>query len=140
MRVVLDTNILVSALLFANGRLAWLRGAWQSGAVVPVVCPASAEELLRVLAYPKFRLTDPEREELLADILPYAEVFPAPENDPAVPECRDPADRIFLQLARGAKVSFLVTGDADLLVLAPDFSPPIVTAEQLLAVLEARHP
>ena len=73
LRVVLDTNVLVSALLFSTGRLAWLREAWQQGAVVPLLGRETAEELLRVLRYPKFRLSRQEREELLADLLPYCE-------------------------------------------------------------------
>lgn len=52
-RVVLDTNCVVSALLFSRGRLAWLRRAWQSGRVVPLVSRGTATKLIRVLAYPK---------------------------------------------------------------------------------------
>jgi hypothetical protein len=73
-RVVLDTNVVLSALLFPSGRLAWLREAWQVGRVVPVVCRETTAELLSALAYPKFRLSVEEREELLADFLPYVEV------------------------------------------------------------------
>ena len=56
-RAVCDTNTVVSALLFQQGRLSWLRGAWSAGTVVPLVCRETVEELLRVLAYPKFGLT-----------------------------------------------------------------------------------
>jgi predicted nucleic acid-binding protein len=59
-RAVFDTNVVVSALVFGR-RLAWLRQAWASGQVVPLLCRPTAEELLRVLAYPKFRLTPAER-------------------------------------------------------------------------------
>jgi len=73
LRVVLDTNTIVSALLFRNGRLSWLRRAWQFGDQVPLVCNGSISELLRVLSYPKFRLGEPEIRDLLGDFLPYAE-------------------------------------------------------------------
>jgi predicted nucleic acid-binding protein len=53
-RVVLDTNTVLSALLFVNGRLVPLRAAWQSGELTPLLCAQTVEELLRVLAYPKF--------------------------------------------------------------------------------------
>lgn len=56
-RVVLDTNIVLSALLFNTGRLTWVRHAWQRQQVQPLVCTATVNELLRVLAYPKFKLT-----------------------------------------------------------------------------------
>ena len=59
-RVVLDTNVLVSALLFEGGRLAWIRQSWQSGRIQPVLAEPTARELLRVLAYPKFQLTHAE--------------------------------------------------------------------------------
>ena len=65
-RVVLDTNTILSALLFEHGRLVPLRNAWQAGALTPLLCTPTVEELLRVLAYPKFRLAPADREELLA--------------------------------------------------------------------------
>ena len=72
-RVVLHTNTLVSALIF-RGRLSWLREAWQSGQIRPLLCHATATELLRVLAYPKFRLNEDEINDLLADLLPATEI------------------------------------------------------------------
>ena len=50
LRVVHDTNVAVSALLFRAGSFAWLRGAWSAGTVVPLVCSATLAELVRVLA------------------------------------------------------------------------------------------
>jgi putative PIN family toxin of toxin-antitoxin system len=116
---VLDTNVLVSALLFRSGRLSWLRQAWQTMALRPVMAKPTTEELLRVLAYPKFRLSAADVEALLEELLPWVEVFAAPI--PSVVKrwtVRDPKDQIFLDLALGAGVDLLVTGDADLLVLS----------------------
>lgn len=96
-----------------------------------MVCHETAAELSRVLAYPKFRLTAEDREELLADFLPWVETATLPDNPPDIPDCRDPQDRMFLSLARVAMVDALVTGDADLLVLRADFQPPILTADEL---------
>lgn len=117
-RVVLDTNTVLSALLFTQGRLVPLRTAWQSGVLTPLLCTRTVEELLRVLAYPKFKLTPAEREEMLADYLPFAEVVSSWEKNPAVPACRDEHDRIFLELASVGGAEWLVTGDEDLLSLA----------------------
>jgi putative PIN family toxin of toxin-antitoxin system len=134
LRVVCDTNTVVSALLFNQGRLAWLRAAWQEGSVIPLVCQATAAELLRVLAYPKFRLSREDQEELLGDFLPYAEVVVL-EEAADLPSCRDPHDLVFLQLARCAKADALVTGDEDLLVLREAFTISIRTPAELCAML-----
>jgi putative PIN family toxin of toxin-antitoxin system len=115
---MLDTNVVLSALVFASGPTARLRLAWQAGHCLPLVSRATAAELLRVLAYPKFKLGTAEREELLADYLPYAEVVTVPEPPPATPDCRDPHDLPFLHLALAGRAQTLITGDQDLLVLA----------------------
>ena len=128
-RVVLDTNTLVSALLFQQGRLAWLKTAWTTGLLVPVVSKATAAELLRLLAYPKFQLSRDEQHALLAEYLPYAETVPAIPVDLDLPRCKDSADQKFLELAHAACVEALVTGDGDLLDLAAVFSVPILTPE-----------
>jgi hypothetical protein len=59
MRVIFDTNAIVSALLF-RGAATWLVEHWQSGEVTPMVSRETARELLRVLAYPKFGLPPPK--------------------------------------------------------------------------------
>jgi putative PIN family toxin of toxin-antitoxin system len=135
-RVVLDTNLVLSALVFANGRLAALRHAWQGGHCVPLVCRATAAELIRVLAYPKFRLNDEAQQELLADYLPWCVTVRMPDLPPATPDCRDPFDQPFLQLAIAGKADFLVSGDQDVLSLAGQLKCPIVTAGQFLDTLK----
>lgn len=122
-RVVLDTNVVLSALMFPGGATAQLRRAWQSGRVLPLVSTATAHELVRVLAYPKFRLGADEQQELLADYLPWTEVVAVPEPPPRVPDCRDPDDLPFLHLAAAGRAAALVTGDADLLTLAAPPTP-----------------
>jgi putative PIN family toxin of toxin-antitoxin system len=134
-RVVLDTNIVVSTLLFADGRLSWIRRAWQQGRIRPLVCKETTEELLRVLTYPKFKLTSLERDVLLADVLPYTEAVPLPQAREQHPECRDPNDRIFLELAAAAQVTVLVSGDEDLLALRGNASTTILSAPELKARL-----
>ncbi len=116
MRVVFDTGTVVSALLFTHGQLAWLRTHWASGACMPLLSAATAAELARVLAYPKFKLSAVEQHELLGDYLPFAEIVARPRRCPVL--CRDPADQPFLDLTPGGGASVLVSGDADLLSLA----------------------
>ena len=135
-RVVLDTNLVLSALVFANGRLALLRHAWQGGRCVPLVSKATVAELIRVLAYPKFKLGDADQQELLADYLPWCVTVRIPKPPPPTPDCRDPFDLPFLQLAVAGKADFLVSGDRDLLSLAGQAKCAIVTAEQFLEAID----
>jgi putative PIN family toxin of toxin-antitoxin system len=138
MRAVFDTNVVISALVFGQ-RLAWLRIAWASGAVTPVICRETTAELLRVLAYPKFRLDAAARDFLLADYLPFAEVARLPHRAPDLPvECRDRDDVVFLYLAIESKADLLVSGDADLTVLANAY--PVASPTMLRELLGAAQP
>jgi putative PIN family toxin of toxin-antitoxin system len=134
-RVVIDTNLVLSALVFTQGRLAPLRQAWQDHRIQPLVSRDTAAELIQVLAYPKFRLSPDEQQELLADYLPYCKTVGIPSPPPETPACRDRFDVPFLQLAVAGKADTLVTGDQDLLSLAGAFVCPIVTAEQFMKTL-----
>ncbi len=129
-RLVLDTNVVLSALLFPAGAVSWLRRAWQSQDVVPLASRVTTTELIRVLHYPKFRLTADERGDLLAQYLPWCEAVDV-SNAPAVPACRDPNDRPFLELALGGRADASITGDADILALAPSFAVPVLTPAEL---------
>jgi putative PIN family toxin of toxin-antitoxin system len=129
-RVVLDTNIVLSALLFSAGRLAWVRHAWQRQQIQPLVCRATVSELLRVLAYPRFKLTEAEQKDLLADFLPYADVVDLTDPWPDLPVCRDEHDQVFLVLAHLGQADCLVTGDGDILAMRESFPKLILTAEE----------
>jgi uncharacterized protein len=134
-RVVLDTNVVLSALVFGKGTTARLRVLWQGGHFLPLVSTATASELVRVLAYPKFRLDASAQQELLADYLPYATAIRIPRSPPAVPSCRDSFDLPFLHLAITGKADALVTGDADLLTLTRVGRCPIITPDSFLSGL-----
>jgi putative PIN family toxin of toxin-antitoxin system len=136
-RVVLDTNVVLSALVFTHGRAVALREAWQSGRCEPLVSRATADELIRVLGYPKFKLSDDEQHELLADYLPYCQTVPIPAKPPRTPPCGDPFDLPFLQLSVVGKADYLVTGDQDLLGIESKLLCPIITLEAFLAALPA---
>jgi len=120
-RVVLDTNVVLSALVFGGGVAGRARLAWQQGALLPLASTATVQELVRVLAYPKFRLAQAEQDELLADYLPYTETVRIPQPPPPVPECRDVLDEPFMHLAVAGKAQVLVSGDRDLLAIAGEF-------------------
>lgn len=127
-RAVFDTTTVVSALLFANGRLAWLRRHWQQGGCVPLLSAATAAELTRVLAYPKFQLTREAREELLAEYVPHCLIVERVKRCPLA--CRDANDQPFLDLAQSGEADVLVSGDKDLLALAGKARFAIESPEQ----------
>ncbi len=91
-----------------------MRSHWQSGAVTPLTSKDTADEIIRVLSYPKFRLDEDEIQSLLADYLPFTEpVTVVPRK--TSPQCRDRDDQKFIDLALRGKAQVLVTGDDDLL-------------------------
>ena len=132
-RVVLDTNVVLYALVFGGGAAGQVRRAWQQGVLLPLASSVTVQELVRVLAYPKFRLTQADQHELLADYLPYAETVRIPQVPPRVPACRDVLDEPFMHLAVVGKAQVLVSGDRDLLAIAAEFEQasgcPILTLD-----------
>jgi uncharacterized protein len=119
--VILDTNCLVSALIFSRGKMTWLRMAWQNEYIKPLVCKETVSELLRVFHYPKFHLTEQEIELLFADFLPWAEVIQLVQNTSEIQELRDKDDAVFIHLAQQTKAAYLVSGDRHLLELRSIF-------------------
>lgn len=125
LRIVFDTNTVVSALLFSKGQLSWLREFWRRGEHQLLISKPAAKELIRVLAYPKFKLNRQEIETLLGDYLPFVETVGLPEKLPTLPQCRDANDQMFIELAFAGKADVLASGDTDLLEMA-DVSPFVI--------------
>ena len=132
-RVVLDTNVVLSALVFGGAAAGQVRRTWQQGALLPLASTATVQELLRVLAYPKFRLSQAAQAELLADYLPYTETMRIPQPPPPVPKCRVVLNEPFMHLAVVGKAQVLVSGDRDLVAIAVEFERvsccPILTLD-----------
>lgn len=120
-RVVLDTNCLVSALIFSRGKAGQLRAAWQRGDIIPLVCRESVTELIRVLGYPKFKLEQEDIESLLADILPWTETVEMNTSYDAIESLRDKDDAVFIRLSQATGAAFLISGDKHLLELRDRF-------------------
>jgi hypothetical protein len=136
-RAVLDTNVLISALLF-TGLPSRLVSAWQSARFQPVVSPAILDEYLRVLAYPKFRLTLVEIRSLVEqELLPFVETVRETSEKVTIP--RDPNDAKFIECALTATVPYVVSGDADLLSLRRFETVKIVTVSAFLSVLKTQR-
>ena len=133
MRVVLDTNVLVSALLTQNGLPARILEAVYDGSLTLVLSEPLLQELQEVLQYPKIRRRLDARS---IDAMRFVELLrffatlvdTKPIGAPAV---RDPDDRKFLAVLIGGLADWLVSGDQDLLALAADY--PILTPAAFVA-------
>ncbi len=111
-KVVLDTNILVSALLF-NGRLSRIVRLWKTGQITPYVSKETFHEFKNVLKYPKFGLSEKEINTIIEEeVLPYFQVVDLKETVKGV--CKDLDDEKFISCAISSSAKFLVTGDNDL--------------------------
>lgn len=119
MRVVLDLNVVVSGLLSSGGPNAEILERWFAGEFEVATCPRWLADVERVLRRP--RLVSRFGGERVDEFLASADRFGWPAADPLdVPKlCRDPDDDYLLALAYDADAA-VVTGDEDLLVLAPE--------------------
>jgi len=117
-RVVLDTNVLLSLFVFADSRYAPLRGRLESGAWRALTDERCLGEFRRVLAYPMFSLDAAAQAAAYAAYAVLAEVVAAAADPVGLPECEDRDDQKFLEVARAGKAQWLVTSDKALLRLA----------------------
>ena len=129
-RFVFDTNVIISAVLFNNsvpGR-AFIR-ALNHGRIL--VSKALVGELSRVLGRDRFDryVTHEERDAFLSSLIRESSLI---EISQAVQVCRDPKDDQILELAVNGNATYIVTGDADLLVLNPFRGIEIVTPAEFL--------
>jgi putative PIN family toxin of toxin-antitoxin system len=133
MRVVLDTNVLVSALLKRDsvpGRL--LQAVWD-GTLDLVLSEALLTELRDVLHYPKIRkrlIAASVDVELFLELLPFFTIQ-VDLSGIKVPRPRDAADAMALATFVAGQAEWLVSGDEDLLVLADQY--PILTPAAFVA-------
>ncbi len=115
--VVIDTNVIVSALLF-GGKPGELIRFWKTRQIQPLISKEITEESLRVLAYPKFNLSEKEIGFLFKhEILPY---FKAVRIKPgrwktAIED--DPSDDVFIRCAVSGMCKIIISGDRHLLDL-----------------------
>lgn len=117
MRCVLDTNVLVSALLAPDSKPRQvLDRVFQEGKVLLSFAPLA--ELYDVLHRKQFRryIDEGDARSFIAAVARESEWIDV--NVP-INACRDPKDNKFLEVAVNGKATHLITGDADLLVLNP---------------------
>lgn len=124
LRVVLDTNVLVSGLAYPVSVPGRIVTAWRQCGLEVVLSRFILDEMLRVLPrLPRIQMTPAEIRDLADSFLFLAEVI-EPRGAPDA-DLRDPADQPVLLTLTAAKADYLITGDKDLLALAKRF--PIVT-------------
>jgi putative PIN family toxin of toxin-antitoxin system len=132
-RVVIDTNVVISAFLFEGGP-GELVPLWKSGRINPLASREIIDEYLRVLTYPKFRLTPEEIDFILyQEILPHFEIVRA-EPVPVIVR-DDPSDDKFIRCAKAGKAKRIISGDRHLLRLKQYQTIKILTPAQFLAEL-----
>lgn len=128
MRIVIDTNLWVSGLLWRGAPWELLRLA-EAGQVEICLAPSMLAELAQVLAYEKFRPRLAQLgltiSELVAYVLNLASVFELPEGKTIV--TADPDDDVFLRCAVAAGAAFVVSGDHHLLDMGNYSGIPILT-------------
>jgi putative PIN family toxin of toxin-antitoxin system len=129
-RVVLDTNIFISAVLF-SGRTSRLVKLWQEGRILVLMSPEVLMEYVKVLAYPKFK--QEIKSVIEQELLPFVEPVKVSKAISVIAE--DPSDDKFLNLALGGKSDFIISGDKHLLGLNEYGGIKIVTAEEFLSGL-----
>ena len=115
LKVVIDTNVVISALLFGGvpGRLITV---WQRGIIRPAASKEIIDEYLHVLTYPKFELSEEEINYLLyQEIIPYFDVIDAHPGPRIIK--KDPENDKFIRCASAANAKYIISGYRHLLAL-----------------------
>lgn len=132
MRIVLDTNIFISALL--GGILGIIVDRWKAGQFTLIISDAIAREYLDLINRPKFKFSEDEIISTTHYLLQTAKFVTPPEEITVI--VADPTDNKFLEAAVAGKVNFIVSGDSHLLDLNVYREIPIITAREFIVQLE----
>ncbi len=132
LRVVLDTNVLVSGLAHPASIPGHIVSSWRNGGLEVVLSRFILDEFANVLPrLSRIKLSSAEIRDMVDSLMFLADVVePDVEREPTL---RDPADQQVLGTLRASRADYLITGDKNLLVLAGNY--PIVTP----AIFWARH-
>ena len=129
-KVVVDTNVVISAMLF-GGTPGKLISLWQRRVIKPMASKDIIDEYLRVLTYPRFKLDEEEINFILyREILPYFDIIDAPSGPRVIAE--DPADDKFIHCALAGDAAYIITGDQHLLALKVHHKIKILSPAEFL--------
>ena len=138
MRAVVDTNILVRALIKPHGTVGPVLLRLRHGDYTLLYAQLLLEELVDVLNRPrireKYQLTDQDIQTVVGLILLRGEPV---ASEKRITACRDPKDDKFLEIAVAGGADVIVSGDEDLLILHPYAGIPIVMPAVFLQMLDA---
>jgi putative PIN family toxin of toxin-antitoxin system len=117
MRVVIDTNVIISRFLSPFGNPALIVALWEKGVFDLIVSEAMLDEYARVLAYPtvqaRHRMSQDEIGQVISDLRGFAIVAEPSETIDIVAD--DPSDNRFIEAAVAGRCDYLVSGDPHLL-------------------------
>jgi uncharacterized protein len=130
MRAVIDTSILVRALLKRRSTVGPVLERLRAGEYVLLYSENLLKEIIDVLRRDRFR----QDVEALSALFVSKGVGLVPAEQ--IEECRDPNDNKILEVAVAGKADVIVTGDNDLLVLNPFRGIPIIGPAEFLARLD----
>lgn len=138
MRAVVDTNVLVRALIMPHGTVGPVLLRLRQGDYTLLYAQSLLEELVDVLNRPrirhKYKLTEEDIQTVVRLILLRGEAVTLERR---ITACRDPKDDKFLEVAVAGKADVIVSGDEDLLVLHPFTGIPILPPGDFLRMLDA---
>lgn len=135
MRVVLDTNILISVLIHPRSLTRQIYEGAKSGRIALVTCDAQLDEFRRVTRYPKVQryIKPSEAGTMLRELRALAVTIAVKESVDVSP---DPANNFLFALAAAGRADYLVTGDKqDVLALGRYGNIQIVTARKFVEIL-----
>ena len=128
-KIVLDTNILISALGWEGSSRIILSKVIDKEFEL-VISFKQLSELLRVMSYPKFKFTDGQKDGFLLILLKIATLTQTKTKVDVIKE--DPDDNIILEPADEMKIDFIISGDEHLLMLKEFKKARIITAKEFL--------
>ncbi len=134
MRLVVDTNILISALFAGVSLPSHLVALWQHGAFELLTCADQIDEVMRVTRYPKLhgRIAPALAGRFINELRDIAVLV---QDLPKITVCADPHDNYLLALASKGAADFLVTGDKrDVLTLGTYQGIRIITVRDFLTL------
>jgi hypothetical protein len=134
-KIILDTNVLLSALLSPVGPPAQLLEVWERKKFIVVACEALITELRDVASRPFFqaRLRLSTIELLAAGLRDLSEFCADLPQEVVAPDAKD---SFLLALAEASHADFLVTGDKELLALKHHGPTRIITPTAMIQVLK----
>lgn len=133
-KVVIDTNVFVSAILF-GGELDKLINLWKRKKIVLLLSKEILEEYIKVLSYKKFELSDKIIKRIIyEELLPYTKNIKVKKRINIIEE--DPSDNIFLECALEGRANYIISGDKHLLQLKQYKSIKIISFREFIKLFD----